>query len=74
MKKFYISVISIFLILLVANTLAYIFVPNYVDTELNDSKKELKDKLSNAIVENHFFVVNNDTRFVPKNYFTSRWI
>ena len=71
MKKFYISVISIFLILLVANTLAYIFVPNYVDTELNDSKKELKDKLSNAIVENHFFVVNNDTRFVPKKIFDS---
>ena len=71
MKKFYISAISILLIFFVANSLAYVFVPNYVEHEVNDSKKELKDKLSNAILKNHFFVVDNDTRFIPKKVFNS---
>ena len=71
MKKFYIIVIVILLVLFIANSLAYVFVPDYVEKEINDSKKELKDKLSNAIADNHFFVVDSDTRFVPQKVFNS---
>lgn len=71
MKKFYITIIVILLVLLIANSLAYVFVPDYVEKEINDSKKELKDKLSNAIADNHFFVIDSDTRFVPQKVFNS---
>lgn len=71
MKKIYITIIVILLVLLIANSLAYVFVPDYVEKEINDSKKELKDKLSNAIADNHFFVIDSDTRFVPQKVFNS---
>lgn len=63
MKHFYISIISLLLVLSAINVLFWLDASDYARNELKASKEELQNKVSSYIKIHHEFIVNSDTDF-----------
>lgn len=66
MKHFYISLISLLLVLSVINVFLWLNASDYAQSVLNDSKEELQNKVSGYINIHHEFIADSDMDFAIK--------
>ena len=66
MKHFYISLISLLLVLSAINVFLWLNASDYAQSVLNDSKEELQNKVSGYINIHHEFIADSDMDFAIK--------